>query len=216
MIKELLYKEFKLSSHPTNYIFLLFGAMLLIPSYIYFVPLVYIALTVFFIFLGDEQNNAPRFTSVMPVSKADIVTARCTFVAVIELAHIIVSIPFAILGHCINPLGGNAAGMDANVAFYGCMLFSLGVFNLVFLPKYYKTGYKPGLALIFGSSAMLIVIIVCETLSHIPAVSKYWDSTSPEMLIKQIPVLAAGIAVFVVSTFAACKISINRFEKVDL
>lgn len=216
MLKELLYKEFKLSAHPTNYIFLAFGAMLLIPSYIYFVPLIYIALTVFFIFLGDEQNNTNRFTAVLPVSKSDIVTARCVFVAIIELMHIAASVPFAVLGNYINPLGENTAGMDANVAFYGCLFAALAVFNIIFLPKYYKSGYKAGVSLLFGSGAMLIVIFICEALVYFPGVGEYWDSTAPEMLIQQLPILAAGAALFAFCTFAACRISINRFEKVDL
>jgi len=75
-MKELLFKEFKLAAHPTTYLFLFLGAMLLIPAYPYFVAFIYTCLGIFFIFLSARENQDILYTVSLPVRKRDVVKSR--------------------------------------------------------------------------------------------------------------------------------------------
>lgn len=68
-MRQLLYKEFKLATHPTMYIFLLLSAMVLIPSYPYYVAFMYMCLAMFFTFLQGRETNDLFFTAMLPVRK---------------------------------------------------------------------------------------------------------------------------------------------------
>ena len=56
-MKNLVYKEFCLAAHPTNYIFLSFAFMLLIPNYPYLVSFFYTTLGIFFMCLSSRENH---------------------------------------------------------------------------------------------------------------------------------------------------------------
>ena len=45
--------------------------------------------------------------------------ARVLTVALLELSNILIAIPFAVISAKINPAGGNNAGIEPNVAFFG-------------------------------------------------------------------------------------------------
>ena len=92
-MKELLFKEFKLAMHPTSYLFLAVGALLLIPAYIYYVAFIYTCLSIFFLFLIARENKDILFTVSLPVRKRDAVKARCLMVAIIELAQTLLAVP---------------------------------------------------------------------------------------------------------------------------
>lgn len=117
-MKNLLYKELRLAFHPTVALFWLLSAMLLIPSYPYYVILFYSMLGIFFVCLTGRENHDLYFTMSLPIRKRDLVRARFGFVVMIELIQLLIAVPFAILRQRL-PLPGNEVGMDANIAFSG-------------------------------------------------------------------------------------------------
>ena len=158
-MKDLLYKELKLAKHPTLFIFPFLGAMLLIPGYPYMVAYIYTCLSVFFIFLNGRENKDILFTVSLPVRKRDTVKARLMMIAAIELFQILFSVPFAFLSAKINPgYSSNLAGMEANVAFFGFVFGMYGLFNIVFLPVFYRSAYRAGRSLFYAGSAITIYI----------------------------------------------------------
>jgi hypothetical protein len=217
-MKNLLYKEFKLARHPTIFIFPFLGTMLLIPSYPYFVAFIYTCLSVFFIFLQGREYKDIFFTVSLPVRKSDIVKARCCFIAIIEVFQILVSVPFAIIGSRINPNpNGNEVGIEANVAFFGFVFIMYAVFNLVFLPMFYKTAYKVGIPLLFASAAITIYIVGLEAaIQLIPTLKLALDTITPDKMVQQIPILVIGILIYALFMLLVCKKSAHNFEKVDL
>lgn len=216
-MKNLLYKEFTLAAHPTIYLFLLFDMMLLIPSYPYYVAFIYTALSVFLVFLTGRENRDIFYTAMLPVRKRDIVRARCLLIAIIELAQVVLAIPFAVLTVQINPIGFNKAGIEANVAFFGLVLIMYALFNLLFLPIFYKTGYSAGKAFAVAGTVMLVYVAAAEiAVQLIRPLKVNLDTTRPDMMVRQLPLLAAGIVIYAAATALACKISGDRFEKVDL
>jgi hypothetical protein len=217
-VKNLLVKELRLARHPTVFIFLFLGMMLLIPNYPYFVTFIYTCLSIFFIFLQGRENKDILFTVSLPVNKGDVVKARCLFIAAIEIAEILAAVPFAILGARINPSpAGNEVGIEANVAFFGLVFMMYAIFNLVFLPIVYRTAFKLGRALILASLATTLFIIGVEAaVRFVPVLNQALDTTDATRQVAQLPVLGGGLAIFVLSMLLAYRLSARRFARVDL
>lgn len=213
-MKNLLYKEWKLAIHPTNYIFLAMGAMLLIPNYPYFVAFFYQTLGIFFIFMSGNTTNDVFFTTLLPVRKRDVVKARLAAVIGLEVLQVIIAVPFAILRGRIVPTE-NLAGMDAGLALFGLVFIMFGVFNLVFLPLFYRSGYKTGTPFLLAATVMTIVVVAAEVAIQLtPALKQTLDTTAytPPQLV----VLAAGILIFALLNAIACRLSASAFERLDL
>ena len=216
-MKHLLYKELRLAKHPTRFLFLLFSAMLLIPSYPYYVAFIYTCLSVFFVFLQGRENNDLSFTALLPVRKRDIVRARCLLVVLMQLAQVLVSLPCAIVGARINPLGGNAAGIEANAAFFGLVLVMYALFNLLFLPAFYRTGYRVGRAFLFAGASVLVYIVAAELLVQcVPVLKASLDTFDPATRGTRLFVLLLGAGLYAAGSLLACRLSERRFARVDL
>ena len=216
-MKNLLYKEFKLAVHPTTYLFLVLCTMMLIPSYPGYVPFMYVSLSIFFIFLNGRENKDIFYTALLPVRKRDIVKARFLMIAIIELVQIALAAPMAVLANHLYNSAGNPAGIDLNVAFFGSVFLFFAVFNITFLPFFYRTTYKVGFALLYGGIAILIYYAAAEMLVWIPSpVSTYLDTVNPAMMIKQLPILVIGFLGWIGITILAYHRASANFEKVDL
>lgn len=216
-MKALIYKELKLSMHPTVYIFFALSAMLLIPSYPYYVAFYYTCLSIFFVFLNGRETKDVLFTVLLPIRKRDCVKARLISITLIELIQIALSVPFAVLSTKINPNGGNAVGIEPNVAFYGLVLVMYTIFNLVYVPAFYKTAYNIGKPFVKASVLMFLFIAAAESLVHIPTPLKgYLDASDSASQLRQLPVLAAGILIYALGALLTLKLSGKRLEAVDL
>jgi hypothetical protein len=217
-MKALLFKELNLAMHPTTYLFMAIGSMLMIPSYPYYVAFVYTCLGIFFIFLTARENKDIFFTASMPVRKSAVVKSRIFTVAIIELLQLAIGIPFAIIGIRINPnAAGNMAGIEANMAFFGLVLIMYSLFNAIYLPLFYKTAVKVGAPLIFASIAVTIYIVAVElSVQMIPFLKTHLDTTDPAMAMYQFPILIAGMLIFVLALWLTYRKSAANFEKVDL
>ena len=86
-------------------------------------------------------------------------------------------------------------------------------FDLIFLPAFYKSGYKAGRAFVIASVPMLLGMIAAESAAHIPALA--WLDSDAHWR-RQLPVLLAGAACYAALLPLACRISERRFERVDL
>ena len=213
MLKNLICKELRLTVHPTMWLFPLLSAMLLIPAFPYYVAFFYMCLAAYFTFLSAREERDVYFTAMLPVTKADTVKARILELCLFEGLSLLMSLPFALLSLRINH--GNAAGIDINFAFYGLVFLMFGGFHLCFLPCYYKTGHKLGKPLIFGGTFIFGYIFTVEALAqYIPsALSAYLDAPANPA---QLPLLFTGAALYGGLTWLACRLSIKRFERVDL
>ena len=177
MTAKIFSKDLRLAAHPMMYVFALFGAMLIIPNYPYTVVFFYGLLGIFFTFLNGSENKDVYYCAVLPVTKRDQVRARAWLVVAVELTELVIAIPFAWLSVRINPNGTNLAGIDANVALFGCVLLIYGVFNVVFLPVFYKTAIRAGRAFLLAVIPMTVLMALVEALSHFPVVGPYLDAT---------------------------------------
>lgn len=212
----LLYKEFRLSLHPTSYLFLGLSLMMLIPNYPYYVTFFYMTLAIFFNCLSGRENQDLLYMSLLPLRKRDIVSARMASSCILELAQMALCIPFALIRQSM-PLPGNQAGMDANIALFGLSLMMLGLFNLVFFTRYYKRPDKVGSAFVVGSTVTFVFVAVAEILDHVASVFvEQLDTPDPDFLGPKLVCLALGAIVYVALTCVACRVSQRSLEKIDL
>ncbi len=216
-MKDLLYKDYKLFWRSIIFVYLIFATLLLLPNWPYFIAFKYIIwlgfCTTFFI---GRSNHDIFFSVSLPVRKKDIVMVRVCSIAIIELLQIIVAIPFAVISNAIYH-NSNGAGMNLNFAFFGFIFIMYAIFNIVFLPGFYKTAYNVGKPIILGIiAAAVFAAIVNVAVILVPILKTNLNALGTSHLASQISVLLTGIALFVVLNWLAYKISTNRFEKVDL
>ena len=213
---KLLAKEIKLFTHPTSWMFLAFGAMMLIPGYPMYIPLFWVTLGLFYACLGARENNDLYYTLLLPVRKRDAVRARGLYFAVMELLQLAVCVLFAILRQALG-IGPNPAGMDANVAFFGLGLLLMGLFNVSFLPRLYKKPSAVGKPFLLVTVFVFLYIVAAEVCCFaVPFFRDVLDTPDPQHLGAKLAVLALGAALFVLLTLLGTRRAERIFEKVDL
>lgn len=213
-MKSLLFKEIMLSAHPTSIVFVLLGCLVLVPAYPYSVIFMFGCLAPYITFLNGRETNDAWYTALLPVTKREMVMAKCMLTVSFQLLQMLISIPFMLLRNAIA-LPNNPVGLDATLAWYGLGLIIYATFDLIFLPAFYKSGYKVGRSFILASIPMLILIVAAESSAHIPQL-EWMDSYKPEHLLMQLPILLAGIVYYVVFLMLSYDLSVRRFERVDL
>ena len=214
-MKALMQKEWKLAMMPVPLVFLALSALVLVPSYPYYVTFFYTTLGIFLFFQSARENRDVSYMLLLPVGKRQMVYARVWTVAQLELLQLLCCVPFMFIraGYGIQ----NAVGIEANCAFLGFGAVLLGVFNLVFLPMHYKNGYDLGKPFVISSIVMFLGICVLEVLEHIvPYMKTVCERYDIAGQLQQLPVLLGGLAVYAGLTVLAAKISAARFEKADL
>lgn len=215
-MRKLLKKELTLALHPTAPLFLALSTMLLIPNYPYLVVFFYTGLAVFFMCLNGRENNDIPFTMLLPAAKRDIVRARFTVVIGLQILQMVLAVPFAVLRQKLIP-AGNAAGLDANIALFGCALVLYGGFNLVFFSGYYKDISKVGVPFMMSSIWVFVWIGIVEACTFIvPFIRDKLDTSDAQFLPQKLVVLLLGMGVYIVLTAIAYKRSVILFEKQDL
>lgn len=212
----LLRKELKLALHPTCIIFLCLTAMVMIPNYPAEVNYFYACLGMFFICLGGRENKDVYYSMLLPIRKRDIVKARFNLFCLVELAQILLTIPFIAIRILAYP-SPNYAGLDANIAFLGSAFILFGIFNLTFLSWYYKDVNRVGRCFALSATVVFIYIMISVISTYaVPFVRDYLDTPDNSYLSYKLAFLAAGVLVYIVLTLLSYRISVKRFEQFDL
>lgn len=215
-MKNLIMKEIRLSMHPTCLIFLALSAMLLIPNYPYGVTFFYTSLSIFFTCLGGRENNDITYTAVLPIRKRDVVKGRFALAVILQLAQLLTAAPFSVLRGVLN-MPGSVAGMDPNIAFFGFAFVIMGIFNIIFFTAYYKDVQKVGRPFVVAAIMQFVFIVLMETMTHLlPFFRDVLDTPDPENLGPKLAALAVGAAAYGGLTYAAYRVGVGRFERLDL
>ena len=92
-----------------------------------------------------------------------------------------------------------------------------GIFNVVFLPMFYKTAYKVGTPYLVFCAAMTLFVVIAEVVINIiPAWKAALDTTNLVYFPQQITVFLLGIVILALLTTLAGAKSEKQFEKLDL
>lgn len=213
-MSELLYKELRLAAHPSLYIFICMGVLLLIPAYPYGVVFFFGCLGLFQSFMFDRETRDVFYTALLPRPKRDVVKGKLLLAVFAQLVQLTLSLPFAFLRTLYLPQG-NPVGMEPNAAWYGFGLMVYGIFNLIFFTQFYKTAYKAGASFLNALIPVTLGIIAIEASVHFPGMG-WLDGMDGAALVRQVPILLAGIAVYAAANALAYRIGARRFERVDL
>src|SRR5690554_5137670 len=101
----LLKKELRLGVSPLYYVLpFLLGALMLIPAWLYFLVILYFCfITIPNMFAGYKSQNDAMFTSMLPVSKKDIVKAKTSIIVILELLHMVVAMIYGLISVRLYP-----------------------------------------------------------------------------------------------------------------
>ena len=216
-MKKLFYKEMKLSANPLSYWFITFSAMAMLPRYPILVGAFFICLGMFHTYQQIREYDDITYTVMLPVKKQDVVTAKYLFVLFIEgaafiLCTLLTIIRMKVLGNSV-PYVTNQL-MNANAAYLGYVLIVFAAFNSIFLAGFFKTAYQIGKPFILFCVVGFIIIIIGETLHHIPNLESLNDPSSVNA--PQVAILVIGIAVFMLCTWVSYQKAVKDFEAIDL
>jgi|SRR5690625_1773203 len=215
-VTALLHKEFRLVVPPAYLGVAALTLFNLIPHYPMILGICYFLPTLFIALSEANANKDHEFTISLPVARDEVVLAKHLTVVTVELVQLTALAVVAAFAAQITP-EGNVVGMDGNFAFFGFVLISLGLFNLVFLPGYFTTGYRTGrpgvigAIVFFGSYAAFEVLVAV-----IPGAADTFDTLEASMAGAQLLVLVFGAVVFGGLTAAAYRKSVARFDRVNL
>jgi len=217
-MNNLLIKELRLGIHPVSYLLpVLFGALMLIPAWLYFlVPLYFCFITVPNMFGGYKSQNDLMFTKMLPVSRNEMVKARIAVVIILELLHLGFAAIFGLISTKLYP---NLIYyfFAPSFSFFGLCFVMMGIFNLIFFTMYYKTAYKYGAATFTSVAAAVLFAVAAEWLSIAnEEVFNLFKGSGADSIATQITILAAGIAIFATFTVIAYNIANKKFEKVEI
>lgn len=214
-MKNLLLKDLRIGVSPVFYVLtFVFGLLMFIPGWIYFlVPLYYAFVTVPNVLGGFRSSNDLTMSVLMPVRKKDIVKARMATFGILQFMHIVFAVIFAIFNNNIYK-NWPFLFMRPNVAYFGIALIMYGIFNLIVFPIHYKTAYKYGFAVILGN-IVLLVLATCVEVAYI-RIETIGDYLSGPTDAVHLAILAGGIIIFAITGIIAYNMSVKNFEKVDI
>lgn len=231
-MKNLLYKEFKLSVHPLTYLFM--GVMALVclsPGMPSFLGPLYFSIVYTFLFIGMNKTTTTNdlyYTCNLPIRREDVVKARIFSTTALQLVDLVIlfammAIETFLIEAKMSPedleklLAQTYPGIGIRQGIFlgGSFLICYGVFDLIYLPWFYKTGKS-----IIGNmfAGLFAVAIVGAALVTIPrfAFNDLITIGSPNAnYFLQFGFLAFAIAFWFASKVIACKISTKNLKKLD-
>lgn len=211
-MKNLLYKEFCLSTSPISYIFIVFSLMVLIPGYPILMGAFFICMGIFQSYQLIRDQNDILYSALLPVRKRDVVTAKYISDAIIQAVGFLIMCALTVLRMTVlsgSPAYTGNVMMPADPVFLAFVLIIFAEFNVIFLGGFFKTAYYFGKPFILFIIASMITVGVGEALHHMP---RFPAGSLPF----QLSVLAFGLVIYTVSSLLSLKASQNRFEKIDL
>ncbi|NLM69991.1 MAG: ABC-2 transporter permease [Firmicutes bacterium] len=214
MMFKLLYKELRLAAHPNLFIFTLLGAVVIVPAYPYGMVFIFGCLGPFITFMYGRETNDIYYTALLPLKKKDTVKAKCLMMVAAQIGQLLISLPFAFLRAGLLP-GGNPAGIEANVAYYGFGFMVYTVFNVIFLTQFFKTAHKVGASFLKAIVPAVIGVVIMEVIVHLPGF-EWLDSIELDQMLRQLPILVVGVVLYISGMLFTYHTAAKRFEQVDL
>ena len=217
-MRDILVKEVRLSASPLAFLFIAFGLMFFIPGYPILCGVFFVTLGLFQSFQAAREANDTLFSALLPVAKEDVVKGRYLFVCLTELSAFLLMITATVIRMTaladIGVYRKNAL-MNANPFALGVALLIFGLFNLIFIGGFFKTGYKLGRPFVTYIIVCFITITVAEALHHIPGFEGL-NAFGTEQPGLQAAAFAAGMAAYILITLRSCKKACYNFERIDL
>ena len=214
----LIRKELTLCMHPTAFIFLFFAVLVFVPNYPYEVIFFFSCLSVFFCCMMTRENGDIAFSCALPVKKEHIPLAKMLVVFGLQgIILLLVGIIGAVKG-AVLPAEQyvNQAGLSANLALVGNGAVLLGVFNLIFFPRYFRSPDKIGVPFVIGAVVVFLLIGVFIVLRWAtPLYSVTLNGLNSVNSGAKASALIIGMAIYAIMSAISCKLSMKHFQRHD-
>lgn len=215
----LIKKEIALCLHPTVFIFLSFAALVFVPNYPYEVIFFFSCLSVFFCCMMTRENGDIAFSCALPVKKEHIPLAKMLVVIGLQcISLLLVGIIGAVKG-AVLPAEQyvNQAGISANIVLVGNGAILLGIFNLIFFPRYFKKPDKIGVPFVIGAIVVFLLICLFIVLRWAtPLYSITLNGLNSVNTGAKVLALVFGFMFYIVLTIIGCVLSIIHFQNIDV
>lgn len=210
-MNNLIYKELKISINKFFYVWPFVLALLLfIPHWIFTIVFSYffwISVTTIYAAYNAEEDLS--FSYMLPVAKKDIAKSKVYAFFILESLHIFTGILMVIVHNLLY--GSYNFFLDANFAFFGIILIMYSIFNIIFLPLYFKTAYYFGKPVTYASIAAAIFAFIIE---YSAIKFESFRTIVEGDISSQLIVLVVGIIFTIVISFIATKRSVINFERI--
>ncbi len=204
--------------HPTAFIFLFFAVLVFVPNYPYEVIFFFSCLSVFFCCMMTRENGDIAFSCALPVKKEHIPLAKMLVVFGLQgIIMLLVGILGAVKG-AVLPAEQyvNQAGISANLALVGNGAVLLGVFNLIFFPRYFRSPDKIGVPFVIGAVIVFLLIGVFIALRWAtPLYSVTLNGLNSVNSGAKASALIIGMAIYTIMSAISCKLSMKHFQRHD-
>lgn len=217
-MRNILRKEVRLCTLPIVCLFVFFGLMFLFPGYPVLCGAFFLTLGLYQNFRYARECNDLMFSVLLPIAKRDVVKGKFAFACIAEMccfALMLISVIVRMTVLSDAPIYRENALMNANLFALGMALVLFGIFNLVFIGSFFKTGYQTGRPFLAYMVFCFCVIAISEALHHIPGM-EILNAFGFEHFGLQIGLFAAGAICFAGLTILSFRKSCYRFERIDL
>lgn len=217
-MKDLLKKDLRLTVSPLTWFFLAAAGMTMLPGYPILVGAFFVCLGIFYTFQNAREANDTLYTVLLPVRKRDFVAAKYVLVCFFEL---LAFAGMALLTVLRMTLLANTAAyvqnalMNATPFYLAFVLLVFTAFNVCFLGGFFKTAYAFGRPFFAAAVLIFLLIALGEALHHFPGLA-FLNTPGGERLGVQLAALAAAAGICAAGTALSCRVSMARFERIDL
>ena len=214
----LLNKEFKLAASPLSWFFLAAAGLTLVPGYPILMSAFFVCLGIFYSFLNAREANDVLYTVLLPLPKRAFVRAKFAFTCFFQLLGFVLMAGLTALR--MTALSGGSAYaanalMNATPLFLAFVLLIFTAFNVLFLGGFFRTAYKLGMPFLAFAVAAALLLICGEALHFIPAL-RFFNEPAGARLGLQFALLGIAAAGYALGTALSCRVSMARFERIDL
>lgn len=223
-MKHLLYKEFKLAVPPLAYLLIILMSMsALSPAFPSFVPLIYMAATYTFLFIGMNKTTTTNdlyYTCTLPIKREDVVKARVITVAVVQLVEVALVFGFMSVATFIFDASSEESmqislNMHQPITLLAAYLISFSVYDLIYLPWFYKTGKTIIANMLVG---VIVTAIVAGVLTMVPffvAKEIFTVGLPNSNYLLQFGLLVIAIGIYIAIKALVIKLSTKNLKKLD-
>ena len=223
-MKHLLYKEFKLAVPLLSYLLIILLAMsALSPAFPSFVPLMYMGASYTFLFIGMNKTTTTNdlyYTCTLPIRREDVVKARVATLTLIQLLEIVLVFAFmSVATFLFIPESNSSMQVSLNmrqpIALFACYLISYSVYDLIYLPWFYKNGKSIIANMLVGMLGTTVVAAGLTIGLYFAAADMLTIGDAEANYILQFGLLLAAIGIYICAKVLVIKLSTKNLKKLD-
>ena len=166
-----------------------------------------------------RENGDIAFSCALPVKKEHIPLAKMLVVFGLQgIILLLVGIIGAVKG-AVLPAEQyvNQAGISANLALVGNGAVLLGVFNMIFFPRYFKSPDRIGVPFVIGAVVVFFLIgVFIVSRWATPLYSITLNGLNSQNIGAKAAALTIGIVIYIVLSAISCKLSMRHFQRIDV